>query len=419
MPACVVCREGYTLRPGELLAAYCFCKRGPAHLGLAGTVPFAAPGEGGSGSSAPPSPGAGQRNKNVYAAAVSATAGPTLIYSTVSHFHMIHVSCHVAARRADSALRVPKREWEGATLRNGETLCNNLLPLRGPQVNDAAYAAACATFFENLEGLGRVEAAQSHARLHAVAQDLAALLLRFAAGPGPAALGSFSADCRGGGRESNAQLAVCLVQLGRHLAATAGPSGRADADTALAAFVSGAVEAAQGRPPASASPGRAPASAGGPASQMLALSLLLMSPEDWQRARVPLLRAALRQGWAERSAGEVQQALAALSDEQLLGAARPALAFWGLVDRVHQLIRPPRAAAEAPASSGWQPAVMERMHDVPALMSGAREMLDWLASDLETADSAQEALDVLEVLGDVLGGGGSCEAWLRAAMSDA
>lgn len=51
------------------------------------------------------------------------------VHMTVSHFNLIHVNCHAAARRADSSLRVAKREWEGATLRNGGTLANNLLPV--------------------------------------------------------------------------------------------------------------------------------------------------------------------------------------------------------------------------------------------------------------------------------------------------
>lgn len=73
------------------------------------------------------------------------------VHCTVSHFSLIHVACHQAARRADAALRHPKREWEGATLRNGETLCNNLVPVRGGCVSDAAYASAVATFWENLQ----------------------------------------------------------------------------------------------------------------------------------------------------------------------------------------------------------------------------------------------------------------------------
>jgi hypothetical protein len=44
--------------------------------------------------------------------------GPLL--SSVSHANLIHASCHAAAKAADLNLRQPKREWDGATIRNGE-----------------------------------------------------------------------------------------------------------------------------------------------------------------------------------------------------------------------------------------------------------------------------------------------------------
>lgn len=78
---CMVCKEGYRLQPGELLAAYVFCKRlSAAEAG------GAAPLEG---------------------LALPRSAG--FVLSSVSHFNLIHVKCHVAARRADAALRAPKR----------------------------------------------------------------------------------------------------------------------------------------------------------------------------------------------------------------------------------------------------------------------------------------------------------------------
>ena len=51
------------------------------------------------------------------------------VQSTVSHWNLIHLACHEAARRADASLRTAKSEWEGAALRNGGTLANNLLPV--------------------------------------------------------------------------------------------------------------------------------------------------------------------------------------------------------------------------------------------------------------------------------------------------
>jgi hypothetical protein len=61
---------------------------------------------------------------------------------TVTHFNAVHSSCHIEATRADRRMRPPKKEWEGALLRNQQTLCNNLFPLRGGNVNDSDYARA-------------------------------------------------------------------------------------------------------------------------------------------------------------------------------------------------------------------------------------------------------------------------------------
>ena len=51
-------------------------------------------------------------------------------YSTVTHFNLVHVDCHMAALR----LQRGRDEWESAMLQNANTKCNGLLPLWGPQV---------------------------------------------------------------------------------------------------------------------------------------------------------------------------------------------------------------------------------------------------------------------------------------------
>ena len=61
-------------------------------------------------------------------------------YTTVSHFNIIHFSCHRDATRAERSMRQPKEEWDGATLRNNQTKCNNLFPMQGPQTSDEACA---------------------------------------------------------------------------------------------------------------------------------------------------------------------------------------------------------------------------------------------------------------------------------------
>lgn len=120
--ACMVCQEGYSLRPADLLGAYSYSKR--VNLGV-----------GSSGSA----------------------RGGECVYTTVSYFNIIHFQCHQEAKRADAALKNPKKEWDGATLRNNESLCNSLFPVRGPSVPLAQYVRYVDQYWDNLNGLGRAD----------------------------------------------------------------------------------------------------------------------------------------------------------------------------------------------------------------------------------------------------------------------
>jgi E3 ubiquitin-protein ligase UBR4 len=90
---CCICREGYRYQPSKVLGIYTFTKR--VSLDDSEAKPRRAQG-----------------------------------YSTVSHFNVIHVDCHLAAVRHARG----REEWESAALQNGNTKCNGLLPLWGPQV---------------------------------------------------------------------------------------------------------------------------------------------------------------------------------------------------------------------------------------------------------------------------------------------
>lgn len=118
---CMVCREGYRLRPRELLCAYVYCKA--LHIPTVSTSSTSA--------SISSSSSSASAAAAALEAALSTPGGhPALfmppgspcgaVYSTVTHFNLIHASCHAAARAADASLRAPKREWDGATLRNGD-----------------------------------------------------------------------------------------------------------------------------------------------------------------------------------------------------------------------------------------------------------------------------------------------------------
>ena len=119
--ACMVCREGYTLRPTDMLGVYAFSKR--VNLGAT-------------------SSGSGRGD---------------CVFTTVSHFNIIHYQCHQEAKRADAALKNPKKEWDGATLRNNETLCNCIFPLRGPSVPLGQYNRCVDQYWDQLNSQGRAD----------------------------------------------------------------------------------------------------------------------------------------------------------------------------------------------------------------------------------------------------------------------
>ena len=130
---CVVCGEGETYRAGEPLGCYCFCKRVP--------LPAASSVE-------------------------SAPSVPEFCYTTVTHFGVIHFACHREASRAERTMKQPKEEWEGATLRNSQTKCNNLLPIHTPSVSEEAYAICVEQWWANMGHLGRVDAPRCKLVVH-------------------------------------------------------------------------------------------------------------------------------------------------------------------------------------------------------------------------------------------------------------
>ncbi|CBI16927.3 unnamed protein product, partial [Vitis vinifera] len=168
--ACMVCREGYSLRPTDMLGVYSYSKR--VNLGV-----------------------------------TSGSARAEYVYTTVSFFNIIHFQCHQEAKRADAALKNPKKEWEGAALRNNESYCNSLFPVRGPSVPITQYIRYVDQYWDNLNALGRADGP----RLRLLTYDIVLMLARFATGA------SFSLESRGGGRESNSRFLLFMIQMARHL----------------------------------------------------------------------------------------------------------------------------------------------------------------------------------------------------------
>lgn len=97
---CFICREGYACQPNRVIGIYTFTKRCPLE-------DFE------------------QKSRK------------TMGYTTVTHFNVVHVDCHMSAIRMSRG----RDEWESASLQNANTKCNGLLPLWGPDVSETAFSA--------------------------------------------------------------------------------------------------------------------------------------------------------------------------------------------------------------------------------------------------------------------------------------
>lgn len=223
-PACVVCGDGFQCRPEEALAFYVYCRKVSLDLSSA---------SGGLGSR-PESDSNGNRDNGgrvdwalwstgrSRSGGAGGRLGSNSCFTTVTHLNAIHLSCHKEAARADRSSR--RDEWDGASLRNSQTKCNNLLPARPPvtlkkDVDDStagvmkcaksSYGAAVEGYFSRFSSLGRTSVSQSKS----IGYDVGRSLLRFADG----GTGVFSDHAKGGGPHSNACLIPHLVQLGIYL----------------------------------------------------------------------------------------------------------------------------------------------------------------------------------------------------------
>ncbi|KAA8547874.1 hypothetical protein F0562_004303 [Nyssa sinensis] len=406
--ACMVCREGYSLRPTDVLGVYSYSKRVNLGVGTSG----------------------GTRGE--------------CVYTTVSHFNIIHFQCHQEAKRADAALKNPKKEWDGATLRNNETLCNNLFPLRGPSVPIAQYIRWVDWYWDNLNALGRADGS----RLRLLTYDIVLMLARFATGA------SFSADSRGGGKESNSRFLPFMIQMARHLLDQGNPSQRRTMAKVIGTYLSSSsldskVSTALGTQPSIGTEETV--------QSMMVNSLLSESYESWVQHRCAFLQRGIYHTYMQHTHGRSTQRASsnqpsvvrsdsgstsggprketAGGGDDLLSIIQPILVYTGLIEQLQRFFKVKKSATlttvQAEASSkdvegededggsleGWEVVMKERLLNVREMVGFSRELLSWL-DDMNSATDLQEAFDVIGVLADVLSGGfAKCEDFAYAAIN--
>lgn len=389
---CIICREGAAFKPKELLGTYVYLKRAPLYdrcMGGASHFAFA--------------PGQNSRSDHGF--------------SMVTHFSVIHYACHQAAAKHDRALRPPKEEWEGALIRNSETRCNSLLPLRtrGDAVPAPVYSGAVQQFFSDAQKIvGRMDAPfQSQYHAHA----LRMLITRYANET------SFNEDAKGGGPESNISLVPYIAQIILHLLDQNDGHERIAAEKLLAAFLAGPAA-----PEAAPAPGQKPPHHFGglleKAGFMACLAVFLLSSPEWARHRMTLLKRLLACSAEEKRLGvgpssrrpEPTPAGTAI----VYADHRPALLFFAIILRLRALLFPDEddsgsSDADVFSASGhrgapWIAAVTNRvLTEDASLVAQALEILAFLRDELYPVEDYTEFFDVTEILGQVMSISGSPE----------
>ncbi|KAK9067154.1 hypothetical protein SSX86_014479 [Deinandra increscens subsp. villosa] len=384
--ACMVCREGYSLRPTDLLGVYTFSKR--VNLGV-GT---------------------------------SGSARGDCVYTTVSHFNIIHFQCHQEAKRADAALRNPKKEWDGAALRNNETLCNNLYPIRGPVVPLPQYTRYVDQYWDYLNGLGRADGS----RLRLLTYDIVLMLARFATGA------SFSTDSRGGGKESNAKFLPFMIQMARYFV-DHDSSQRNNLAKSVATYLASSTSTST---PDSKSPTSSSSGTEETVQFMMVSSLLSESYESWLQHRRAFLQRGIYHAYMQRTHAKSSHRSSSSSSsstpstpsksdatpEKLLSIIQPMLVYTGLIEQLQRYFKVQKKGAGQTSEKdeknleGWELLMKEKLLDVKELVGFSKEMLSWL-EDMTSATDLQEAFDVIGVLADVMSSpSGKCEDFVYAAI---
>ena len=155
----------------------------------------------------------------------------------------------------------------------------------------------------------------------------------------------------------------------------------------------------------------------------LVLSLAVWSHEQWEASRRNALIAILRHTKKYECARIATypasvDVSASVPWEQLneldrFAKLKPMLIYFGLVNKMFEWFKPKRrpdlgnavtiGKAPASATTGSPVAVTlnERLRDIPSMISGAKDTLEWLDEAMD-AEDAQELLDVCEILSDAM-----------------
>jgi len=271
------------------------------------------------------------------------------------------------------------------------------------------------------------------------------MLARFATGA------SFSAECRGGGRESNSRFLPFMIQMARHLLEQGSPSQRRSMGKAVSSYI--ASSSLDFRP---STPVAQPALGTEETVQfMMVNSLLSESYESWLQHRRSFLQRGIYHAYMQHTHGRPSSRASPTSSstvriesgspsgspatekggaDELFSIVRPMLVYAGVIEQLQHFFKVNRSSNVPPAGAegtstgsegedeggsleGWEIIMKERLLNVREMVGFSKELLSWL-DEMNSATDLQEAFDIIGVLADVLSGGiARCEDFVQAAIN--
>merc|ERR1719412_923662 len=300
-------------------------------------------------------------------------------YTTVTHFNLVHVDCHMAAVR----LQRGRDEWESAMLQNANTRCNGLLPLWGPAVAESAFASCLARHNTFL-----MEATQ-HRDIGYVStiHDMKLLLLKFSHDQ------SFSSESGGGGPQSNMHLIPYIAHMALYVLNTTRSVPREDKN--LKAFLDAPKEKWLEQCYVAEGP-----------HYQTALAMLILSPNRWKSVRVILLQRLLLCAHARSISGSGHARCTTLGpsggehrDVKEYGTVyKPVILYFALIDQIYEHM----FNSVTHDSAEWSTALAEWIrHNDETLLKSSSRVLSTFQDDLLPATSVDEIVDVCGLMQEI------------------
>ena len=257
------------------------------------------------------------------------------------------------------------------------------------------------------------------------------MLARFATGA------SFSADSRGGGKESNSLFLPFMIQMARHFLDHDSSQRQAMEKSISSYLASSSLELK------SSSPGTQPSAGTEETVQyMMVSSLLSESYESWLEHRRTFLQRGIYHAYMQRIHGRpmnrsspsltssLRPDLGSTSDihsgdtggpDDLLSIIQPMLVYTGLIEQLQHFFKVKKPATAGTAKTQisskavepeeeskrlemWEVLMKENLLNVKEMVGFSKELLSWL-DDMMSATDLLEAFDIIGSLADVLSGG--------------